>query len=67
MTEYSNTHICKEPECELEVQYLPEENVYVLTDLNKMEIPNKFKEVVVNIYLTCENGHTHPYKIQKSY
>lgn len=53
---------CKEPGCEKEIVY-----EYSPVDATvKMATFVQSTESEVIVYLTCEEGHTHPYKVKVS-
>lgn len=59
---------CKESGCNKEITFDPNENIIV--SLNESYNFGKKKvreEREVTAYLTCENNHTHPYRVIKIY
>ena len=53
---------CKEPDCGLTVTYKPQINFGLTTFL-----PAGLDEDDEPVYLECPRGHTHQYRIPKSY
>jgi hypothetical protein len=51
---------CKEPDCDKVVEY-DYETIEFLDEDEPKELPRMPDEV--DVYLTCENGHTYSYKV----
>ena len=51
---------CKEPGCDKVVEY-DYETMEFLDEDEPKELPTMPDEV--DVYLTCENGHTYPYRV----
>lgn len=49
---------CKEPDCDKKVAYVPD----VIPGTLKMETKVDSAEEI-EVYLTCDDGHTHKYKV----
>jgi len=53
---------CKEKDCDKKVVYEKREIIALTTVMPKQPEPRKKRRV----YLTCEDGHTHPYIVEES-